>query len=417
MLEPLVIALREGIEAALVIGIVLAYLHKTGRTELRRFVWVGLGLGLLASALGAAIVQALYAGRESREQQLLSGAIMILASALVLTMVVWMWRTGRKLRAEIESQVQVAVARGEGAAIPILILVFTSVFREGIETVLFLTATFLAPGSGGAGGAIGALLGLTLAALFGYLLFRGSIVIDLRRFFGLTGLLLLMFVGELLANAIHELQEALVLPPAGYGPLWDFLVWLASPDSAFYTLIAMIALPLVLIALALRSPGAERERRLARRLAFTTALLAVFILAAGTQVYAQAPRLEPVTAELTAQPELHIPADALGNGEVHRYIVPVGGVNVRFLLVRLQVSDGHWQVKGGFDSCQVCGPFGFVQKGDAVACKRCGIETPLDEIGETGGCRPFPLRFQASETEVVVKLADLAPGLARFDER
>lgn len=427
MLQTLVITLREGLEAALVVGVILAYLRRTEQLNLTRFVWLGVALAVGASALGAILIQLLYQGKghEPREQQIISGVIMIVAAVMVTTMIVWMWRSSRRLRSELEGQVQNAVAQGPGAGLSLLLLVFAMVFREGIETVLFLAGTFLAGGADGATGIGGALIGLGLACLFGYLLFRGSVVIEFRRFFQLTGLLLMLFVAELVAGAVHELQEALILPPAGYGPVWDVLVWLASPDSQFYTLIAIVAVPLALMLAALSSPTDGQDRRARRRLAFVMTGLVVFILTAGTQVYAQAPSLEPETVRLESQAELRIPVAAIGTGQLRRYTVAVDGTVVRFLLVGVhpdhahsRTSDTHTSdVRGGFDSCQVCGTHGFVQKGDAVSCKRCGVETPFEELGELGGCRPFPLAFKITNGTVVVQLADLAPSLGRFDGR
>lgn len=209
MLEATVIGIREGLEAALVVGFILAYLSRTGRSDLSKYVYGGLLLAVAASMLAAVGIVRLGLDPEN---EVAEGVLFLVAGTFVATMVVWMWRTGRTLRAELEARVErmlEAPARPgtRRAAVGLGILTFVMVFREGIETVLFLGALSVAIRGNPLNNVIGGTSGIVLAAVFGALLVRGSVRISLHRFFLLTGAVLLALVLKLVANGIHEFAE------------------------------------------------------------------------------------------------------------------------------------------------------------------------------------------------------------------
>jgi high-affinity iron transporter len=249
VLESFVVALREGIEVSLVIGMLLAYLNRTGRRAYGRFVLLGLGAAVLAS-LGAAAAVRRY-GLDA-ENPAVEGSLMFVAAALVASLVVWMWRTGRSIRNRLEQRLDSLMGNAatpavdSRSALGVFAFAFLMVFREGAETVLFLTALSGTPSGSALTTLVGSGLGLSLAILFGVLLVRGSVRVNLRRFFGVTGLVLLVLVVKLAAGGLHEFFEAGVL--AG-GPFWEKVVEVvASKAASFVVLALLIVAPLVSLA-------------------------------------------------------------------------------------------------------------------------------------------------------------------------
>ena len=245
ILESFVVALREGIEVALVIGMLLTYLNRTGRRTYGRFVLFGLGAAVLASLGMAAAVQRY--GLDA-ENPVVEGSLMFVAAALVTSLVVWMWRTGRSIRHRLEQRLDALMGTAETAtvdsrsALGVFAFAFIMVLREGVETILFLAALSGTPGGSALTTLGGSGLGLILAVLFGVLLVRGSVRINLRRFFGVTGLVLLVLVAKLVAGGLHEFFEAGALAGA---PFWEELVEvIASKAASFIVLALLVVVPL-----------------------------------------------------------------------------------------------------------------------------------------------------------------------------
>jgi high-affinity iron transporter len=214
MIAALLIAFREGLEAALIVGIVLSYLKKMGykRQALRRgsgqaAVWWGVASAVTVSIVAGLVLQALGIVFEGRGEELFEGITMLLAAGVLTWMIFWMQRQGRSIRAELEMDVRQAVIRGSRWAL--FALAFVAVVREGIETVLFLTAAAFSATP--AQTLIGGGLGLALAVVVGWLLFVVSVRLDVRAFFRVTSVLLILFAAGLVAHGVHELQEAGVL--------------------------------------------------------------------------------------------------------------------------------------------------------------------------------------------------------------
>ena len=245
ILESFVVTLREGIEVAIVIGMLLAYLNRTGRRKYGRFVLFGLGAAVLASLGLAAAVQRY---RLDAENPVVEGSLMFVAAALVTSLLVWMWRTRRSIRHRMEQRLDTLTGNAETAALDsrsalgVFAFAFIMVLREGMETVLFLAALSGTPSGSGLTTLGGSGLGLILAALFGFLLVRGSVRINLRRFFWVTGLVLLVLVAKLVAGGLHEFFEAGAL--AGT-PFWEqFVEAIASKAASSVVLALLIVVPL-----------------------------------------------------------------------------------------------------------------------------------------------------------------------------
>jgi high-affinity iron transporter len=200
--------LREGFEASLIVGIVLAFLARTGRRDAFWPVWVATGAAVLISLAVGALLFAVGAELEGTAEAVFEGCAMLIAAALLIWMIFWMRRQARGLKRELELQMEHALA--QGSAFGLGLVAFVAVLREGVETALFLFGTV--EGSNALVSTVGAALGLAAAVFLGYLFYRGSARLDLRRFFTITSALLLVFAGWLVASGLHELEEAGVLP-------------------------------------------------------------------------------------------------------------------------------------------------------------------------------------------------------------
>ena len=210
MIASLVITLREGIEAALVVGIVLAYLTKVGRTELKRFVYVALAAAVAASVALAAVFE--LAGLEP-DNPYVEGAILAVAGVFVVTMVLWMRKAARGLKAKMEKRLETITTgeKGRGIGWGLFGFTFVMVLREGVETVLFLKAAALGT-EASVTALAGALIGLGLAVSFAVLFIHGSVRINLPRFFRYTSIALLVLGAKLLLGSVHEFSEVGLFP-------------------------------------------------------------------------------------------------------------------------------------------------------------------------------------------------------------
>ncbi|MCM1941476.1 FTR1 family protein [Streptomyces sp. G3] len=209
MFSNYLIGLREGLEASLVVCILIAYLVKTDRRDALKPIWAGIGVAI-AIALGFGC--ALEFGSQEltfKAQEALGGSLSILAVVLVTWMVFWMRRTARHLKAELHGRLDAALAMGTGALVA---TAFLAVGREGLETALFVWASVHAASDGTPRPLIGVALGLATAVLLGWLFYRGALRINLARFFTWTGGMLVVVAAGVLAYGVHDLQEADLLP-------------------------------------------------------------------------------------------------------------------------------------------------------------------------------------------------------------
>lgn len=205
------IGLREGLEASLVVCILVAYLVKTGRRDRLAPVWAGVGAAVVLSMTFGAVLQFGSSTLTFESQEALGGSLSIIAVGLVTWMVFWMRRTARHLRAELHGKLDAALAMGTFA---LVVTSFLAVGREGLETALFIWTAVQATDDG-VRPLIGAVLGLLTAAVLGWLFYRGAVRINLAKFFTWTGAMLVVVAAGVLAYGFHDLQEAGWLPGLG----------------------------------------------------------------------------------------------------------------------------------------------------------------------------------------------------------
>ena len=224
MLPSFVIGLREGLEAALIVGIIAAFLVTRGKGLRPMWLGVALAIGLCATL---AVTFAVVGSRLSlTARETMEGVLSLVAVAGVTYMIVWMRRHAREIKGELESRA--ALALTTGSALALVFMAFFAVLREGLETAIFLLAAFQQAAQPLVAG-LGAVLGVLLAVGLGYGIYKGGVRIDLARFFKLTGLVLVFVAAGLLASAVHEFAEAGIVT-VGQAPAFD-LSWLVAPGS------------------------------------------------------------------------------------------------------------------------------------------------------------------------------------------
>lgn len=412
----LVVTLREGVEAALIVGITLVYLAKIGRNDLRRTVYAALVAALIASVAGAIALS--YA---PINQDQVEGWVMLVAALFVISMVIFMMRTARKLRGDIETKV--GSLAGAGSKWGLFAFVFLMVFREGVETVAILAGVSL--NSTELMSFLGTLLGVILAVVFGVMFVKGSVRIDLRKFFKVTAAILFFVAAQLIISGVHELFESGVFRSnkqemAVIGPI---------VRNGFFFPVTMLALAGLMILLEYRrrkpegAPAvskaderkqewtARRERRWAVA-ACTTAFIFIFMVTAEF-IYAKEPPASPATEiAFNAEGKANIASGDLPQGELRFYSANVNGTKVRFLLYRK--PDG--KVASVFDACQICGGIGFYKGSNGIICKNCAAPINPQSVGQTGGCNPIPLESTQSGDSVVISLTDLAKQVGQFSK-
>ena len=248
MLASSLITLREGLEAALIVGIVLGYLRKTGYLDRQGSVWAGVALALIVSLAAALALNAIGAEFSGRGEQIFEGVAMALAAAILTWMIFWMQRQSRQIKGDLEAGVRRAVDAGATGAL--FWLAFIAVVREGLETTLFLTAAvFTATASDTI---IGGLAGLLVAIVVGWLVYLGTARLPVAAFFRVTGALLVVFAAGLVANAVGEFQEAGFLPGI-VEHLWSTAAWLddqSTLGSALHSLVGYTSEPSLMQVLA-----------------------------------------------------------------------------------------------------------------------------------------------------------------------
>ncbi len=413
MLQAFIITLREGVEAALIVGITLAYLNKIGRTELKKTVYAALVAAFLGS-IGVAIA----ISRTHLNEDTFEGWIMLVAAFFVVTMVVFMMKTGRKLKGEIEGKV--GLLAGNDAWFGLFAFIFLMVLREGAETVLMLAAVSL--NSTELLSFLGTLLGVIAAIAFGVMFVKGSVKINLQKFFRVTTAIMFLVAAQLLISGLHELSESGVIASskremAIIGPI-------VSNDWFFFVTIFALAALMVLFDAKRRQPipeltsPAERRKALwtARRerlwmaSVYTFSFIFIALVTAEFVYTKNVSALSPATEVTFVNGRVSIPLSKVSDGDLHRFQASENGTQVRFFLY--QRPDG--KIATVFDACQICGPVGFYKSGNGVVCKNCAAPINPQSVGTAGGCNPIPLKATQIADAIIIQEADIAAGASVF---
>ncbi len=415
MLEAFIVTLREGVEAALIVGITLAYLSKINRPELRKSVYAA----LIAAFVGSLGVAALLS-RTRWNQDIFEGWVMLAAAFFVITMIIFMMKTGRKLKGEIEGKV--GLLAGRNAWFGLFAFVFLMVLREGVETVLILSAVSL--NSTELLSFLGTFLGVIAAIAFGVMFVKGSVRINLQKFFRVTTVILFFVAAQLVISGLHELSENGVLPSsktemAIIGPI-------VRNDLFFFITIFALAALMVLFEVKRREAGplpasaAERRKAVwsARRerlwMASVYASSFIFIVLVTAEfIYTKSvSALSPATEVTFVNGQVSIPLTQVQDGDLHRYSAQENGATIRFWLY--QKPDG--KIATVLDACEICGAVGFYKGPNGVVCKNCAAPINPQSVGMPGGCNPVPLKAQVTSDAVIIREADIAAKSRMFQQ-
>jgi high-affinity iron transporter len=415
MLEAFIVTLREGVEAALIVGITLAYLSKINRPELRKSVYAA----LVSAFVGSLGVAALLS-RTQWNQDIFEGWVMLAAAFFVVTMIIFMMRTGRKLKGEIEGKV--GLLAGRNAWFGLFAFVFLMVLREGVETVLILSAVSL--NSTELLSFMGTFLGVIAAIVFGVMFVKGSVRINLQKFFRVTTVILFFVAAQLVISGLHELSENGVLPSsktemAIIGPI-------VRNDLFFFITIFALAALMVLFEVKRREPGTPSTSAAERRKAVWTArrerlwMASVYassfvfiVLVTAEFIYTKSvSALSPATEVAFVNGQVSIPLTQVLDGDLHRFSAQENGSTVRFWLY--QKPDG--KIATVLDACEICGAVGFYKGPHGVVCKNCAAPINPQSVGMPGGCNPVPLQAQVTSEAVIIQEADIAAKSRMFQQ-
>ena len=411
MLSALLIALREGVEASLVVGIVLVYLSRTGRGRLARFAWYGVAA---AAALSLGVAVALERRRISEDG--FEGLMLLIAAVFVVTMIVWMNRVARHLKKEIESKVETyAEKAGKAAGWGIFLFVFLMVLREGAELALILRAVELS--SEGLQTWIGTIVGIAGAVAVGLFFFKGTLRVPLHRFFAATSVILMLVSFQLALTGLHELSEARWLPSsktemAILGPI-------VRNELFFFVFIFGAAALLVLrewqsakqdkntretmndAEMRLLESQNRRQRRW--MMAAAIASLTVILVLTADFIYARANSAPPSARTINAVGDIvRVPVSEVQDGSMHLFSVSAGGQSLRFMIIR---KPNGWGV--ALDACRICGAEGYRQDGQNVICRHCASAIYIPSIGDQGGCNPIGVPSHLDGGDLVIDISSL----------
>jgi FTR1 family protein len=416
MLQALVISLREGVEAALIIGITIAYLQKIGRPELKKVVYSALGAAVLGSIATAVALSSFNFPQESFE-----GTVMLVAAFFVVTMIWFMSRAAKTMKGDIERRVgSFATA---GSRLGLFLFVFLMVLREGVETVLILSAvSFTTPELMGF---FGTLTGVGISILFGVMFVRGSVRVNLPKFFKVTTVILAFVAVQLTISGLHELSEAGIIPSsrrqmAIIGPI-------VRNDIFFF--VTIIALAALMILFERRKPmdvpaaGSSAEQRKAawsaRREKMWSAAVYVsafifIMLVTAEFIYAKSASALSTPEEITLKDgRATISISGMREGELRRITTTIEGKSYRFLLYKK--PDGT--VATVLDACSICGDAGFYNSGaQGITCKNCNAPVNPQSVGQGGGCNPIPLESTNDGANVTITAAQVVAAAQQMHQ-
>ncbi len=421
MIESLVVTLREGIEAALVVAIILAYLKRLDKTQLNRYVYIGLGTAVVASVLGAVLFTMFDI---EPDNEIFEGTMFLVAGVFVGSMVLWMRKTAKNMKQTMENKLGRIVESGadlKKQGWGLFAFTFFMIFREGIETVLFLSALSL--GESPVMGWVGGLLGIAMSVLFAYFFIKGSIRINLAKFFNVTSMILMILVVRLFAGSIHEFAEIQLIP---MNPTVMYILGLiVRENSTVIISMIMLTLPILMVLFdnsnksavnpsSISDPIARRQA-LAKinqekqwKLAVVGAVVAINGILGWNLIESYLkPTIDPMPASVTAQDgKIAIATESLDDGLIHKYAYRANGTDIKFLLIKRE--DGS--IGSGLDACEICGPQGYYQEEDNktnIICKNCNAPIAIPTIGFPGGCNPVAVEAQVDGDNVVLAAAQL----------
>jgi high-affinity iron transporter len=412
LLSAFLIALREGVEASLVVGIILVYLSRTGRAHLARFVWGGV---ISAVALSLAIAVALDRFQISEDG--FEGILLLVAAFFVVTMIYWMNRAARHLKKDIEQKVESYAERaGAAAGWGLGLFVFLMVVREGAEMALILRAVEVS--TAGLQTWIGTLAGIACAVAVGLFFFKGTLKIPLHRFFAVTSGILILVAIQLAVTGLHELSEARWIPSsktemAIIGPI--------ARNELFFFIFVFGAAAVMIFrewhaasrskAVTAATNDAERrlleaQNRRQRRwmIAAASTSLAVILVLTADFIYGQVNAAPPQARTVEAVNNLvRVPVAEVQDGNLHLYTLLVDGKPIRFMIIKK--PDGYGTA---LDACLICGAEGYRQDGQNVVCRHCASAIYIPSIGQKGGCNPIGFTSQVEDGMVVIDVTAVA---------
>lgn len=412
MFESFIITLREGIEIALIVGLLLVYLDRIGKAHLKKAVFFALAFAFFVSIATALVLEKL-----AMDFELFEGYLMFIAAAFVTTMVVWMWRTAKHIKREIEQTIDSLVVQKSPWHVHLGIFLFTflMVVREGVETVIFLRAVSTAGSFTDA--PLGVLFGALAAVVFGFFFVRGSMKIDIGRFLKVTAVVLLIFVTQLVVNGAHEFFELGVFPPSP--EMMRILGPIVRNNLLF--ILAIVSLPAILFIIPGRKKTTEPLRATNRwRFAAGIVSFALIFLLGFSGMYASRAGVvispaKPVQAENGV---IRIPVGELLDGALHRYSWnDVDGTQIRFFALRTGTST----FATAFDACRACYNYGYYYlDGGQLICSVCEAPSEMTTLAvatESGdeqsgsmeglGCAPLYLPSRLHEGAVTVRVDEL----------
>src|ERR1700732_3205773 len=406
LLSAFLIALREGVEASLVVGIILVYLSRTGRSQLARFVWYGVAA---AAALSLAVAIALERWRINEDG--FEGVMYLVAAAFVITMILWMNRVARHLKKEIEQKIESYVGRaGAAAGWGIFFFVFLMVLRQGAELAVILRAVEIS--SEGLETWIGTAVGIAAAVAVGLFFFKGTLRVPLHRFFAVTSVILILVAFQLAITGLHELSEAQWLPSsktemAIIGPV-------VRNELFFFVLIFGAAALLVLHewqSASSKNSSSQASGEAGKRLlesqnrrqrnwmmAAATACLVVILVLTADFIYARANSAPPSSTPMSAVgQQVRVPLSLVDDGKLHLFTVNAAGQSLRFMIIKKPNGYGT-----ALDACRICGAEGYRQDGQNVICRHCGSAIYVPSVGDQGGCNPIGVPSHTDGSDLVL---------------
>lgn len=418
MFEAFIITLREGIEAGLILSLILAVLNSMGRGFLKGSVFFGMWVACLFSVLFAWLLQ-----RFSVNEEAFEGITMWVSALLVAGMLVWMWRQAPKMRGTISDRLSRMVSEEKRIFHwGLFLFSFFMIFREGVEVVLFLSAVQLT--NDDMSTLLGGISGLVVAVLFSFGLVKGSIRIDLKRFFTATSLVLVVFLVQIMIAGTHELAEA------GWIPMTREWMHRLGPFIRYEYLfsIGIVLFPTLLLILPAKraapapsvNPAEGRLARYQERWGFYGRLLVgIFGLSSSVLVIAHAisqPELTLSAPILVSDKSsrVEIPIAQVSDGNLHRFLwTGKSGERVRFIIMKIEENTYGTAI----DACELCGPSGYAQERRGLVCLNCAADLVPASLGRSGGCNPITLKHEKRDGLIVIRLEELLKHARLFHSK